>query len=279
MRDFAVGKSHFASSGGSRIHYLRYDAGSTRKPGLLFVHGMWAHAHWWDHIAPCFLDRFTVLAIDLSGMGDSERRSAYSAEVFAQDIVAVLEDAGLSSTIVVAHSFGGTPGVFACDRRPDLIARLVILDSCLNLPTRPLPEPDHCAQLASKRIYADPAQAIDRYRLIPPGGPVSRDIVAHIATSGLRKEDNGWVWKFDLAVDPQLFHHRSGWIPAVTGTPVDYIFGESSRSVSRDVAAAIADYLPTCGEPVGIPGAGHHIMLEQPDMLVAVLRALWSRFA
>jgi len=42
------------------------------KPGLLLVHGGFAHAHWWDFPSLLFFtDRYCVAAIDLSGMGDS----------------------------------------------------------------------------------------------------------------------------------------------------------------------------------------------------------------
>src|SRR6266576_2975924 len=56
----------FVSVEGCRIHYLRW--GRPGKPGLLFVHGGFAHAHWWDGIAPAFVSDYTVAAIDLSGM-------------------------------------------------------------------------------------------------------------------------------------------------------------------------------------------------------------------
>jgi pimeloyl-ACP methyl ester carboxylesterase len=262
---------------GSRIHYQQFNAGDIGKPVLLFVHGMWAHLHWWDHIVPFFVDRFRVIAIDLGGMGDSETRPVYTPHGFAEEIIAVLEDAGTAPATVVAHSFGATPTVFACGARPDLLARVVIVDSRLNIPTAPTPVPDKSDQLTSKRVYRDPAEAISRYRLIPPGGTVPPDILRHVASHGLRKEGEGWVWKFDLAIDPQLFHHPAGLIPPGIMTPIDFIFGENSRSVPRNHAVAIGEFLPNCGTPIGLPGAGHHIMLEQPELLVSVLRAILSR--
>lgn len=277
MRQFASGISHFVSVDGRRIHYQQYNSGDVAKPVLLFVHGMWAHLHWWDHIVPFFLDRFRVLAMDLGGMGDSEARQDYTPHGFAEEIIAVLEDTGTAPATVVAHSFGATPTVFACGLRPDLIARAVIVDSRLNIPTAPTAVPDKSDQLTSKRVYKDPAEAVSRYRLIPPGGTVPPDILRHVASHGLKQVSGGWVWKFDLAIDPQLFHLPPGVIPPGIMTPIDYIFGENSRSVSRSHAVAIGEYLSNCGLPVGLPGAGHHIMLEQPELLVAALRGVLSR--
>ena len=59
---------------GTPIHYLEW--GEPDRPGLVFVHGGAAHAHWWSPIAPLFLREYRVVALDLSGHGDSGRREA-----------------------------------------------------------------------------------------------------------------------------------------------------------------------------------------------------------
>ena len=62
-------KSKTLDLDGIRINYLVW--GDESKPGLFLIHGYSAHAHWWDFIAPSFLENYCVVAIDLSGMGDS----------------------------------------------------------------------------------------------------------------------------------------------------------------------------------------------------------------
>ena len=99
-------RQHSVSVAGAMISYRRWQASG--KPGLLFVHGHAAHSHWWDFIAPAFLDRFDPLAIDLSGAGESDHRDSYSAETFTDEIVAVCEHAGLDCPTLVGHSFGGS---------------------------------------------------------------------------------------------------------------------------------------------------------------------------
>ena len=68
-------ESKYVDSNGAKIHYLVW--GETTNPGLFLIHGYSAHAHWWDFIAPSFLEDYCVVAIDLSGMGDSEHRNSY----------------------------------------------------------------------------------------------------------------------------------------------------------------------------------------------------------
>ena len=91
---------------GCPIHYLRW--GGTGRPGLVFVHGGAAHAHWWSFIAPLLADDHAVAAIDLSGHGDSGRRDTYPREIWAREALAVADDAGFAGKpIFVGHSMGG----------------------------------------------------------------------------------------------------------------------------------------------------------------------------
>lgn len=46
--------------------------------GIVLVHGGAAHARWWDHIAPLLATGRRVVAIDLSGHGDSGRNDKYT---------------------------------------------------------------------------------------------------------------------------------------------------------------------------------------------------------
>ena len=73
------------SGEGCAVHYLRW--GEDGRPGIVFVHGGAAHAHWWSFIAPLFLPDYAVAAIDLSGHGDSGRRDAYPREIWAREVL------------------------------------------------------------------------------------------------------------------------------------------------------------------------------------------------
>ena len=96
---------------GADIELLTW--GEVGKPGLLFLHGNGAHADWWRFIAPFFAKDWRVAATSWSGMGGSDWREAYSAELFATEIFSAVEAAGLEAgggkPIVGGHSFGGFP--------------------------------------------------------------------------------------------------------------------------------------------------------------------------
>src|ERR1700739_91182 len=61
--------------------------------GVVLVHGGAAHSRWWDHIAPMLAVGRRVIAIDLSGHGDSGRRESYNLDAWAHEILAVMADA------------------------------------------------------------------------------------------------------------------------------------------------------------------------------------------
>jgi len=65
-------ESNFVEVEENDINYFSWSGPGN--PGLLFVHGHNAHAHWWDFIAPAYMDRYQSVALDLSGMGDSDFR-------------------------------------------------------------------------------------------------------------------------------------------------------------------------------------------------------------
>jgi Predicted hydrolases or acyltransferases (alpha/beta hydrolase superfamily) len=268
----AVGVSHFVKVAGRQIHYRSFNSTEVEKPGLLFIHGMWAHSHWWDHIVPFYLDRFRVIAMDLGGMGDSDKAEHYSGKGYGHEVLAVLKDAGFSRATVIAHSFGGTPALFACHLDPSAISHLILVDSRLAVPGMPAPTAEQRRMSKfMRRVYESPEIAIDRYRLIPPGAPVAPELLARIARYGLREESGGWTWKFDINVDPELTDDPKRVIPGDIMTPIDYIYGEKSGVVDPEMVELITAFLGTCGEPRMLQGAYHHIVLEHPELLVEAL--------
>ena len=97
---------HSVSVNNSEVKYFQW--GDKNKKPLLLLHGYNAHSHWWDHIAPSLTENHCVVALDFSGMGDSDRRGEYSQEVYADDIKGVIDDMSWESCTCIAHSMGET---------------------------------------------------------------------------------------------------------------------------------------------------------------------------
>jgi pimeloyl-ACP methyl ester carboxylesterase len=264
-------RSHYADAGGTRIHYVSWNAADTGKPGLLFLHGFLGHSHWWDFIAPFFTEHFRVYALDFSGMGDSETRDEYATGSFVSDIGAVMRDAGIAPGIAIGHSFGGSRLLQACALAPQAIRRAIVLDSYFAL-DEDEERPRH-ERRPPPRPYADEATGIARFRLLPDQycPPWLRE---HLARHSLRRTDHGWTWRFDPMLrrlpPPEGDLHMLGRITV----PVDYVHAECSAVVSAERARRIVAAIPQARGPVTLARAGHHLMLDQPLALVAALRAL-----
>ena len=255
---------------GAAIRYRSWGLEHPARPGLVFVHGFMAHARWWDHIAPHFADRYRVVALDFSGMGDSERRPRYSRRQFAREILAVADHAGITDLTLVAHSFGSVSALYACRLAPQRVTRAIVIDAHVFRPER-----DEPFETRPERIYPDRAAAEARFRLGPPGRWPDPAVLAYIAQHSVVEKSQGWTWKFDPSArqsidsEPDLRSELVGM-----ATPVDFIHGDRSEIVDADALAALAANLPGCGRPVAIALCHHHVMIEQPVALVAALDSL-----
>jgi len=258
---------------GCRIHYLGW--GQAGKPGLCFVHGGFAHAHWWDWIAPFFSGAFTVVALDLGGMGDSGHRAKYSLDTFAEEVAAVCAHAGLDdSPVVVGHSFGGRVALRVGARSGARIGGIVLVDFPIRPPGYEHERGQQRLTGRTKEIYPSLDAALDRFKLLPPQPCENAFIVDYIARRSLAEVRGGWSWKFD----PRIFDERDYGQPAAElarlACRVAAIYGERSALFPPEIRDYMAALLASRAPMIEVPEAHHHLFLDQPLAFVAGLHAL-----
>ena len=77
-------------------------------PGLVLVHGLTGSSTTWREVMPALTERFTVLAPDLLGHGESAKpRGDYSLGAFASGVRDLMVALGMERATVVGHSLGG----------------------------------------------------------------------------------------------------------------------------------------------------------------------------
>src|SRR5262249_55506048 len=120
-----VTRSHVTVTGGVRIHYRRLGSG----PPIVLLHGFPQTGHCWRKVMPALAARFTVVAPDLRGYGDSDRPpSGYDKRRMAADVAELIQTLALAPVVLVGHDRGGRVAHrFALDH-PQLLTRLVLLD-------------------------------------------------------------------------------------------------------------------------------------------------------
>ena len=252
-------------------------------PGLLLLHGNSAHADWYSHVAPLLKTGRRVVAMSFSGMGGSGWRTQYSVAQWADEALAVAEASGLFDApvapVIAAHSFGGFVLMNLASRHGERLQRAVIVDTPMRPPARAEARRSRPELLRSAKVYASEAEALQRFRLLPPQGCAHPYIADLIARRGLKPTvgadgQPGWVWRFD----PFLFRHFTFGRPLqelrAARCPVTLVRGGRSRLATPEMMAAVLDRAPAGTVLHEVPDADHHVMVDQPLAFAELLDQL-----
>jgi haloalkane dehalogenase len=114
---------------GLRYHYL--DEG--RGEAVVALHGNPTWSFYYRELATALRDRFRVVVPDHIGCGLSDKpgddRYPYTLERRTADLARLMDELGLSDINLVVHDWGGMIGLAWAVRRPELVKRLVILNT------------------------------------------------------------------------------------------------------------------------------------------------------
>ena len=116
---------HAALANGVRIHYVRAGQGDP----VVLLHGFPQTWYMWRKIIPALAERYTVIAPDLRGFGESSKPiGGYDKRTVAEDIYQLVRGLGFEKIFLVGHDLGGPAAyAYAC-AHPEDVRRLVILD-------------------------------------------------------------------------------------------------------------------------------------------------------
>ena len=249
-------------SGGVRLAV--HDHGGTGAPVVL-LHGLAGHSGEWDATAAWMRERYRVIAVDQRGHGASERHPPeVSRAAYVADVIAVIEDPRPEPVVLIGQSLGGHTAMLAAAARPDLVRALVMVEASPGLP-----DADGVADvgrwLTSWPVpFASPADAARFFG----GGAVGSGWAA-----GLEEREDGWWPRFDPALMVRSLTdgpRRSSWREwKQVACPTLVVLAGSGIIPSVDVR----EMTRTRPEAVmaHIPGAGHDVHLEAPDLLRSVL--------
>jgi pimeloyl-ACP methyl ester carboxylesterase len=111
---------------GFRMHFVIAGDGYP----VVLLHGWPQSCYAWRKIIPSLAERFTVIAPDLRGLGNSDRPMAgYDKRTLASDVYALVQSLGFSKIGLTGHDWGGVVAYYLAYDHPELVERLMILDS------------------------------------------------------------------------------------------------------------------------------------------------------
>jgi pimeloyl-ACP methyl ester carboxylesterase len=231
-------------------------------PPLVLVHGA-GSARWsFDAVRPHLEARFTVIAIDRRGRGDSTDAEGYALEREYEDVAAVVSDAG-DGAMLVGHSYGGLVATGAA--------------GLLDLPRLALYEPAMGGGLAAP-------QTIDRWeRLIAESDrdTVIREFYRDIAgydEAAIDELARSPVWEARRRIVPTVprelraeqGHRFDRAALSRIRAPVLLLVGTESPAWAVRSVDAHAEALPTA-EKHALEGQGHSANMTAPGLLAAEL--------
>jgi pimeloyl-ACP methyl ester carboxylesterase len=117
--------SDTAQVNGTTLHYVRGGAG----PAIILLHGFPEDWYAYHRIMPQLAKQFTVVAVDLRGIGGSAATAgAYDAANMAEDVHQLAEHLQLEHVYVVGHDIGGMVAYAFARRYPETSRGVMMLD-------------------------------------------------------------------------------------------------------------------------------------------------------
>jgi pimeloyl-ACP methyl ester carboxylesterase len=241
---------------------------------FVLVPGFWLGAWAWDRVVrELRTGGHEVHPVTLTGLGDRAHLATPEVDLdtHAADIANVITYAGLEEVILVGHSAGGMPVQLVADRHPELLSRVVYLDS------GPLPD-------GMRQLDANPPQAQEEIEkrvaaegegwLLPP--PPFADVAEDTVTlAGLSADDLALLRSravpqpFTTARQP-LRRPHGGSVPE---TLIACLFPEDQ--VHQMIAAGHPMFTGFDGPPQVLPlPTGHYPMLSRPADTARLLASL-----
>jgi pimeloyl-ACP methyl ester carboxylesterase len=265
----------FVTVDGLRIHYL--DWGAPEKPPLIMLHGIGRVAHTFDHIAPHFVSRYHVMAVDMRGHGDSgwDPKGAYLVEDYVKDIEGLAEQLRLRNIVVWGNSTGGRVAQVFAGLHPDLVAAVISEDVG---PERPSQLADNVARQLKQEDATGWASEEELLTQLKTSYPrTSEEILRSLSHYGTKKRADGRViWKRDPAI-------ANGFVPTELWRfvrqikpPIIYILGGRSTVVPVATQEELKKALPQA-EIATVPGTGHYPSEESPAQFLAIIDKFLGR--
>jgi sigma-B regulation protein RsbQ len=99
---------------------------------MLFAHGFGCDQNMWRFVEPAFESEFRTVLFDHVGAGGSDLKAYDKAKYstlagYADDVVEIGRDLGLTNAVFVGHSVSSMIGVLAAQKAPDMFGKLVLV--------------------------------------------------------------------------------------------------------------------------------------------------------
>ena len=262
---------------GHRVSYRTAGSG----PVLLLLHGIANSSETWESVAQALSARFTLIAPDLLGHGDSATpRGDYSLGAHASGVRDILTALGHEHVTVIGHSLGGGIAMQFAYQFPERCERLVLVSSGglgrevhLLLRAAALPGADWVLPFITSRRLLDVGRTLggllERVRLAPDGDlRVLANGFASLDSAGARQ---GFLHTVRAVIEPGGQRVSANNRLALAGLlPSLVVWGECDSIIPVAHGRAAHEAMPGSRFEV-FADAGHMPHADQPDRFAELL--------
>lgn len=243
-------------------------------PAIVFVHGALNDHSVWTLLARWFAHRgHAVLAVDLPGHSGSSGPALASVEALADWLLALLDVAGIEKAAFVGHSMGSLIALETAARAPTRATRLVMVATAY---------PMTVSKALLDAAENDAGAAIDSVNAFSHSTMAGKPSYPGPG-SWLHGGNRALMRRLQRAAAGNLFvddfrvcdRYRTGLEAAARVTcPATLVLGEHDHMTSPKQTAELAAALRA---DVCILPAGHAVMAEAPELVLAALRKALSQ--
>jgi len=250
-------------------------------PLVLLIHGMAGSATTWKQVMPALSERFTVLAPDLFGHGESDKtKGDYSLGAMASVLRDLVVALGYKRATVVGQSYGGGIAMQLAYQYPERCERLVLVNAgglgtevnrLLRLLT--LPGSEAVLLLACAPPVRRVAEAIGRVALRKKleSATVIPELWRSYSSLGDVEARRAFLRTLRAVIDPRgQSVSANDKLYLAAGMPTLIIWGEDDRVIPVEHAYAAHAVIPGSWLEI-IEGVGHYPHCEAPDRFVTAL--------
>jgi pimeloyl-ACP methyl ester carboxylesterase len=243
----------------ANIFYFSHGAENVSHPPIVFIHGAGGtHLHWPPQVRRLIGQR--VLALDLPGHGKSGGVGSQSITDYARAIVDFLDVVRLNAAVFVGHSMGGAIALTLALDFPKRVLGIGLVGSGARL--RVLPE--IIENTANEAMFPMAVKLINDAEFGSSANPRLKELAA-----ARMAEIRPPVLHGDfLACNEFDVMQRLGEI----SVPTLILCGTDDILTPLRYAEHLRDHI-SAARLVTFPGAGHMVMLEQPEAVANALAA------
>jgi pimeloyl-ACP methyl ester carboxylesterase len=287
----------YVNAGGLRTHVAV--AGPAEGPPVVLLHGWPQHWWLWRAVIPALAAAgHRVYAPDLRGLGwteATEHSKDYDKRQLARDVVALLDTLELDRVKLAGHDWGGWVGFLVAINEPDRVERFV----AMNIPPPwldPGPLDIKRSLRALTRLWYQVVMATPGLSRFAQAGPGRKLLLDGVVNGTINRGvwDDGVLEVFlDQFQDPRRAHasmyiYRNFLLrelPAIQlrdyfhgrlTTPTKLLFGLEDAAVDPVILDADHALLADDMTIERVPGCGHFIVDEQPDLVAQRLIEFFS---